>query len=55
MTEQKLKELFEQQCWYTWNEGFRYSYRENKSIDQSIEEANKLVDAFTEKFKGKYD
>ena len=41
-----LKESFAKQCWWTWSEGFRYSYREYRAIS----EANLLTEAFEKKF-----
>lgn len=46
-----LEDSFTEQCWYIWNEGFRYSYMEYKDVDKAIEEACKVTEAFKKQFK----
>ena len=46
-----LEAAFTQQCWSTWNEGYRYSYKEYSDVNKAIEDASKVAEAFKKQFK----
>ncbi len=50
-TKDTMEDAFIKQCWYTWNEGFRYSYREYQDVNKAINDACKVAEAFKKQFK----